>query len=82
VKANGLVSLAHQLIAAKLNVASGAAPIAATIAAADALIAEGGTGTVPPIGSGFLSPSASAPLLRLLEDYNEGVTPPGACLER
>ena len=56
VAGNGLISLAHQLIAAKLNVASGAnaSAIASTIAAADALI--GGL-VVPPVGAGSLAPS-------------------------
>jgi hypothetical protein len=78
VKGNGLVSLAHQLIAAKLNVANGAddSSIAATIAAADALI--GGL-VVPPVGSGSLAPAATSTLNGLLAGYNEGLTGPGHC---
>jgi len=55
VRGNGLVSLAHQLIAAKLNIATGtdASCIAAIIAAADALI---GDLVVPPVGTGHLAP--------------------------
>lgn len=69
---NGLISLAHQLIAAKLNIAAGAdpTPIAATIAAADALI--GGL-VVPPVGGGFLSPASTSALVDVLTDYNQGV---------
>jgi hypothetical protein len=69
---NGLVFLAHQLIAAKLNVASGAqCPAAASaIAAADALI---GNLVVPPIGGGFLSPGTTSGLTNTLDDFNNGV---------
>ena len=68
---NGLISLAHQLITAKLNVCNGSspAPIAATIAAADALI--GGL-VCPPIGSGYLQPSLSSPLTEKLDRFNNG----------
>lgn len=78
VAGNGLVSLAHQLIAAKLNIANGADPTdaAGDIAAADALI--GGL-VVPPVGSGFLAPSDTSALVDALSDYNEGLTGPGHC---
>jgi len=75
---NGLISLAHQLIAAKLNIAQGADPSAATAAinAADALI---GTLVVPPIGAGYLDPSDTSALTQILDDYNNGITGPGHC---
>lgn len=75
---NGLVSLAHQLIAAKLNIANGADPTAASaaIAAADALI---GSLVVPPVGAGFLDPSLTSALTQTLDDYNNGVIGPGHC---
>lgn len=75
---NGLVSLAHQLIAAKLNIANGADPTAASaaIASADALI--GGL-VVPPIGGGFIHPSITSSLTQTLDDYNNGVIGPGHC---
>lgn len=78
VKGNGLVSLAHQLIAAKLNVAQGSNPMEAAdaIAAADALI---GPLVVPPIGSGSLKPSEVSDLTQALDDYNNGVSGPGHC---
>lgn len=78
VQGNGLVSLAHQLIAAKLNVASGADPTdaAAAIASADALI--GGL-VVPPVGGGSLAPNTTSNLTQTLDDYNNGVTGPGHC---
>ena len=72
VHGNGLVLLAPQLIAAKLNVASGADPscIATTIAAADDLI---GNLVVPPVGNGFLAPRDVLALNRALEVYDLGV---------
>jgi hypothetical protein len=75
---NGLIALAHQLIAAKLNVAAGADPtsVAGDIATADGLI--GGL-IVPPLGSGYLAPSLTSGLVTALANYNEGVTGPGHC---
>lgn len=69
---NGLIALAHQLIAAKLNVVNGAsvpAQVQQAIADADALI--GGL-AVPPAGSGYLAPSATTALIGILGNYNEG----------
>lgn len=68
---NGLISLAHQLIAAKLNVAGGAvapALISSAIATADALI---GTKIVPSIGAGFIAPSFTSHLNDTLEEFND-----------
>jgi hypothetical protein len=76
---NGLVSLAHQLIAAKLNIAVNGADgsaVSGTIAAADAQI--GGL-VVPPVGSGFLSPSSTSAKTQILDDWNNGITGPGHC---
>lgn len=76
---NGLISLAHQLIAAKLNIAQGAATttdIDDCVSTADGLI--GGL-VVPPIGSGFLSPGATAATTQCLDDFNNGITGPGHC---
>ncbi|MBA2541621.1 MAG: hypothetical protein H0V17_18400, partial [Deltaproteobacteria bacterium] len=69
VKGNGLVSLAHQLIAAKLNLANGAddTSIADEIAAADALI---GSRVVPPAGNGYLSTSSTSSLIGALDGFN------------
>lgn len=78
-KGNGLVSLAHQLIAAKLNIANGAsAPpaVTAAIASADALI---GSLVVPPVGSGFLAPSSTSGLTETLDEYNNGELGPDHC---
>jgi hypothetical protein len=67
---NGLISLAHQLIAAKLNIAAGAiAPplVLGAIATADALI---GNLIVPPIGGGYLAPATTSHLTDDLEEFN------------
>ncbi len=75
---NGLISLAHQLIAAKLNVANLAddTAVAAAIAAADALI---GGKVVPPVGSDSLTPGSVSALVDALAKWNEGQTGPGHC---
>ena len=79
VKGNGLLSLAHQLITAKLNIRYGAAAplgVQAAIVAADALI--GGL-VVPPVGSGYLASSSTSGLTSVLDDFNNGLTGPGHC---
>ena len=75
---NGLIALAHQLIAAKLNIANGSdnSAIASAIVAADALI---GNLVVPPVGSGSLAPSQTSALNSTLTSYNEGAIGPGHC---
>jgi hypothetical protein len=77
---NGLISLAHQLMAAKLNIANGAddSAVAGAITAADALI--GGL-VVPPVGAGSLPNSATSSLITTLTQYNEGLIGPGHCPE-
>jgi hypothetical protein len=71
---NGLISLAHQLITVKLNQCNGSnvAAVAATIAAADALI---GNLVIPPVGGGFIHPSQTSALTQTLDDYNNGIIP-------
>jgi cysteine-rich repeat protein len=77
VSGNGLVSLAHQLLATKLNVASGATnTVVNEITAADAAI---GALVVPPVGTGYLASAATAGLAQALDDYNTGATGPGHC---
>jgi hypothetical protein len=78
VAGNGLIQLAHQLIAAKLNIANGAsgAAVAATVAAADALI---GALVVPPVGAGSLQTSQTSALNDTLDAFNKGLIGPGAC---
>ena len=76
---NGLLILAHQLIAAKLNAILSAPPpsIVADIAAADALI--GGL-VCPPIGGGFLSPASVTTLESDLDMFNNGQTGGDQCV--
>jgi len=78
VNGNGLISLAHQLIGAKLNIAAGADPTAAAaaIAAADAQI---GNLVVPPVGAGYIHPSLTSATTQILDNYNNGVIGPGHC---
>jgi hypothetical protein len=75
---NGLIALAHQLIAAKLNVANGAdgTDAAAAIASADSLICGL---VVPPVGSGSLPSSSTSSLTSILTSFNEGAIGPGHC---
>lgn len=75
---NGLVILAHHLIAAKLNVAHGADPADAAQAIADADAMIGGL-VIPPIGSGYLPPGQTSELVETLTQYNEGTIGPGHC---
>ncbi|MBN2541282.1 hypothetical protein JXI42_00290 [bacterium] len=78
VHGNGLVSLAHQLIAAKLNVANGAdgSCVIDAIADADALIGEL---LIPPVGDGYLETWVTDPTANILDDYNNGIIGPGHC---
>ncbi len=75
---NGLITLAHQLIAAKLNIANGAdgSAIATAIANADTLI--GGL-VIPPVGAGSLTPASVSTLVTALQNYNERLVGPGHC---
>jgi hypothetical protein len=68
---NALVSLAQQLIAAKLNIAIGANPtqVAATVAQAEAAI---GWNVIPPVGSDSLSESNTLGLISTLALFNQG----------
>jgi hypothetical protein len=75
---NGLVTLAHQLIASKLNIANGADPTAIQQSVIDADNMVGGL-IVPPIGSGYLSPAQTSQLTDTLTQYNEGTIGPGHC---
>jgi hypothetical protein len=77
VTGDGLVSLAHQLIAAKLNAANGTSvpnAVSQAMVSADTLI---GAQIVPPIGSGSLAPSATGALTATLDSYNSGAFPGG-----
>lgn len=78
-RGNGLVSLAHQLIAAKLNALLGAIPTPAVSLAvhhADGLI---GAQVVPPVGPGGLGPCTTRQLTLTLRNFNNGRLGPGHC---
>jgi len=78
-RGNGLVSLAHQLIAAKLNFLLGALPTPAVgdaVTQADALI---GPRVVPPVGGGWLAPGDTNGLTSILDGFNSGTLGPGHC---
>jgi hypothetical protein len=75
---NGLLILAHQLIAAKLNIANGADPSAVQQTLIDAENMIGGL-VIPPIGEGYLPPSQTSNLTETLTQYNEGTIGPGHC---
>lgn len=74
---NGLLSMAHQLIAAKLNLAAGATPgavVQAQIDAADALVSSAcGGQAIPPVGACHISPATSSPLTDQLDTFNNGL---------
>jgi hypothetical protein len=77
VNGNGLIALAHQLIATKLNLASGStSAVTQAVADADALI---GDLVVPPDGTGYLASATTSALTHALDDYNTGKTGPGHC---
>ena len=70
VRFNGLVALAHQEIATKLNLALGGPEcIQDEIDQADAII---GNFVVPPIGAGFIAPCNTSGYVDVLAKYNEG----------
>jgi hypothetical protein len=75
---NGLISMAHQLIAARLNIAAGAstAGIQATLDEADALI---GALVIPPKGMGSLPPEKTSAINDALTAFNEARVGPGHC---
>ncbi|NQT87564.1 hypothetical protein HQ560_12415 [bacterium] len=76
-KGDATIILAHQLIAAKLNVASGAddAAVSAAILLADAWL------EIHPVGDDPQGPSRDAgiDLASLLDEYNNGLIGPGHC---
>ena len=75
---NGLVALAQEFIAAKLNVDAGASGdgMEQTFTAAEAMI---GKRVVPPRGDGFLTPLETMAVTDTLFSFNEGRLGPGTC---
>ena len=78
VQGNGLVSLARQMIATRLNRANGAAEleVESALAMSDGLI---GTHAIPPVGGAFLDPGLTSPTTQVLDDFNNGIIGPGQC---
>jgi hypothetical protein len=78
-KGSATISLAQQLIAAKLNIAAGASPVAAPVGTADAIIGN--------LGPHLLQSCTKTPLPTrtidsyedMLERYNQGLSGPPAC---
>jgi hypothetical protein len=81
VAGNGAISLAHQLIATKLNICMGsdAAAVSACVTAADALLSGCGANMVPPLGTCNIAPATTSATTQCLDDYNNGITGPGHC---
>ncbi|GFO58129.1 hypothetical protein GMST_04540 [Geomonas silvestris] len=77
VSGNGLIMLAQQLAAAKLNLANGTqlpAALQQAMASADQMI---GSLAVPPVGSGSLPSPQTSALVQTLDSYNNGSYPGG-----
>jgi hypothetical protein len=81
VAGNGAISLAHQLIAAKLNICMGADPtaVSACVTAADLLLSSCGADKIPPLGTCNLAPGSTSASTQCMDDYNQGLTGPGHC---
>jgi hypothetical protein len=77
---NGAIFLAHQLIAALLNIANGASAgsIQAAVDAADALFAGCGS-AIPPVGSCYIAPASASDLTEELDNFNNGLLGPPHC---
>jgi hypothetical protein len=75
---NGLVGMGQQLIAARLNLATGVPDtgIDQLLTQADELI---GAQVIPPRGDGWRPPADTAGIVEILAAFNEGRTGPGAC---
>jgi hypothetical protein len=78
-RGNGLVSLAHQLIATRLNTLLGAIPTQSVYLAAEQADALIGTQIVPPVGGGRIVPCETRQLTWTLRGFNSGLLGPGHC---
>jgi hypothetical protein len=78
-RGNGLISLAHQLIATRLNMLLGVVPPASVCLAADLADTIIGTQVVPPVGSGWLPPGSTRRSTWALRGFNSGHLGPGRC---
>jgi hypothetical protein len=77
VRGNGLVSLSHQLIAAKLNFENDASVPPAVLSAIGVADGQIGSRIIPSIGTGFLSTTSTSSLTSILDAYNNGRAPGG-----
>jgi hypothetical protein len=80
VSGNGAINLAHQLITAKLNISSGASPVASPLSSADALL-NSAAGRLPPLGNASLLLSSVSELVDKLDRFNAGLIGPPECEE-
>ena len=78
-RGNGLISLAHQLIATRLNMLLGVVPPASVSLAVDLADTSIGATVVPPIGGGRLLPCSTRVLTWTLRGFNSGLLGPGRC---
>jgi hypothetical protein len=78
-RGNGLVALAHQLIATRFNLMLGVVPSTPVKLAADRADALIGSLVVPPVGGNRLSPCSTRGLTWILRGFNNGTTGPGRC---
>jgi len=78
-RGNGLISLAHQLIATRLNLLLGVVPPASVSHAVDQADTTIGTLVVPPVGGGRLVPCATRQLTWKLRSFNTGQLGPDRC---
>jgi hypothetical protein len=79
VNGNGAISVAHQLIAAKLNAAADASPALAPLSSADATLLNLAPGLLPPFGKASARPALVSDLVSRLDAYNLGIVGPPAC---
>jgi hypothetical protein len=78
-RGNGLISMAHQLIATRLNMLLGAVPPASVSLAVSLADTAIGMLVVPPVGGGWLVPISTNPMTRTLDEFNSGSLGPGHC---
>jgi len=80
---NGAVSMAHQLIAAKLNLCQGANPsaVSSCVTTGDTKLSTCGANKIPSIGSCNLSTGNTSSTTQCMDNFNQGITGPGHCAE-
>jgi len=78
-RGNGLISIAHQLIATRLNLLLGVVPPVSVRHAVEQADAAIGAMLVPPVGGGRLAPCATRQLTWMLRSFNNGWLGPERC---